>query len=88
MKYNIRPHHSFYYHCADIVTALNLFVIWRHDAQAWVWGRAGSAQHSAGAPRPSQQVPVEEAGAGHEVHQHQQAERGEQQEGYDFDSFF
>ena len=41
---------------------------------------------------PTQHIPVEEAGAGHEVHQHQQAERGEQQEGWnssdDFDSFF
>ena len=50
-----------------------------NDAASTAWRCSGYPEHPSGAHGPPEQVAVEETGARHEVHQHQQAERRPQQ---------
>ena len=56
-----------------------MLLMQENDAATTAWRCSGYPQHPPGAHGSSEQVTVEEAGARHEVHQHQQAERRPQQ---------
>ena len=56
-----------------------MLLMQENDAASTAWRCSGYPQYPSGAHGPPEQVAVEEAGARHEVHQHQQAERRPQQ---------